>query len=143
MVLIGRKTLSGLNTNHLVIFMLIVVLFCSYFLLGCQWNAVTNTIWWQDFPCRTAPDYLSLFTQLHDGETEEVSKSDFASQLAGFMASLVTDVPSQAHWITELTKYDFGGAVGYLIASVPGMHLHRTPSVSAFICFLCVSTFLA
>ncbi|KAG1331657.1 putative Forkhead-associated (FHA) domain [Cocos nucifera] len=60
---------------------------------------------------RTAPDYSALF-----GTIEE-SKSDFAAQLAGFIASLITDVPSQAHWIKELTKYDFGGAVGHLIAS--------------------------
>ncbi|XP_060671983.1 uncharacterized protein LOC107423396 isoform X1 [Ziziphus jujuba] len=126
---------QGIACHHPKFFVLqrdnsLRVIITSANLVPSQWNAVTNTIWWQDFPCRTAPDYLSLFTQLHDGETEEVSKSDFASQLAGFMASLVTDVPSQAHWITELTKYDFGGAVGYLIASVPGMHLHRTPSVA-------------
>lgn len=104
---------------------------------------MTNTIWWQDFPRRTTPDYLSLFTQLHDGEIKEVPRSDFASQLAGFMAALVTDVPSEAHWIAELTKYDFGGAMGHLIASVPGMHSYKTSSVSAFICNMCVPAFLA
>lgn len=88
---------------------------------------MTNTIWWQDFPHRTAPDYLSLFTQIHDGEIDEDSKSDFASQLAGFVASLVIDVPSQAHWVVEVTKYDFRGATGHLIASVPGIHSYRTP----------------
>lgn len=113
---------------------------------------MTNTIWWQDFPHRTTPDYLSLFTQIHDGEINEDSKSDFASQLAGFMASLVTDVPSQAHWIVELTKYDFGGATGHLIASVPGIHSYRTSyelqsihfiPVSAFICDSILLMFLA
>nr|XP_028963423.1 uncharacterized protein LOC114826828 [Malus domestica] len=65
------------------------------------------------------------------------------SQLAGFMAMLLTDVPSQAQWIVELTKYDFGGATGHLVASVPGVHSYKTPFmldsrhfglVSAFIC---------
>ncbi|KAK9278228.1 hypothetical protein L1049_027790 [Liquidambar formosana] len=54
-------------------------------------------------------------------------RSDFAAQLAGFMASLVIDVPSQVHWIVELTKYDFGGAVGHLVVSIPGIHFYRTP----------------
>jgi hypothetical protein len=58
------------------------------------------------------------------------SKCDFAAELAGFMASLVIDVPSQAHWITQLTKYDFGGATGHLVASVPGVHLNRTSVLS-------------
>ncbi|OVA03083.1 Forkhead-associated (FHA) domain [Macleaya cordata] len=96
-------------------------------LVSKQWNSVTNTVWWQDFPRRSDPDYLSLFTHLTDGEAFEGFKSDFAAQLAGFMASLIADVPSQAHWITELTKYDFGGAVGHLVASVPGMHRQNNP----------------
>ncbi|KAL5700499.1 hypothetical protein ACHQM5_025934 [Ranunculus cassubicifolius] len=92
-------------------------------LVSKQWNDVTNTVWWQDFPLRSAPDYLSLFTSV-DEEASKGFKSDFAAQLAGFMASLLVDVPSQAHWITELTKYDFGGANGHLVSSVPGMHRH-------------------
>lgn len=63
------------------------------------------------------------------GEINIGSKCDFGAQLAGFMASLVADVPSQAHWILELTKYDFEGAAGYLIASVPGIHLPKSPSI--------------
>lgn len=47
---------------------------------------------------------------------------DFGAQLAGFMASLVVDVPSQTHWITELAKYDYEGANGHLVSSVPGIH---------------------
>ncbi|KAF6163787.1 hypothetical protein GIB67_012146 [Kingdonia uniflora] len=90
-----------------------------------QWNSVTNTVWWQDFPRRSEPDCLSLFTDLTNGEIIEGVKSDFAAQLAGFMASLITDVPSQAHWIMELTKYDFRGAVGNLVVSIPGMHMHK------------------
>lgn len=110
---------------------------------------MTNTVWWQDFPRRSAPDYTSLFTQLHDGETKQDSKTDFASQLAGFMATLLTDVPSQAQWIVELAKYDFGGATGHLVASVPGVHSYKTPfmldfrhfgHVSAFICDVCSPT---
>lgn len=81
---------------------------------------MTNTIWWQDFPLRKTPDYSALFGTL------EVSKSDFAAQLAGFIATLISDVPSQAHWIKELTKYDFGGAVGHLVASIPGLHAEKS-----------------
>lgn len=94
-----------------------------------QWNAVTNTIWWQDFPRRSAPDYSSLFTQFHCGEVNQDSKSDFASYLAGFIATLLTDVPSQAQWIVELAKYDFGGAMGHLVASVPGIHSYKAPYI--------------
>ncbi|KAI3943618.1 hypothetical protein MKX01_039246 [Papaver californicum] len=94
-------------------------------LVSKQWNDVTNTVWWQDFPRRSKDDYSSLFTQFTDGD--EGFKSDFAAQLAGFVASLVNDVPSQAQWIAEMTKYDFSGAVGHLVASVPGMHKHKNP----------------
>ncbi|XP_058102663.1 uncharacterized protein LOC131246493 [Magnolia sinica] len=103
------------------------VIVTSANLVSKQWNNVTNTVWWQDFPRRTTPDYSSLFTQLSFGETSEELKSDFAAQLAGFLAALIADVPSQAHWISELTKYDFGGAVGHLVASVPGMHMKNPP----------------
>ncbi|CAL5444302.1 unnamed protein product [Camellia sinensis] len=51
------------------------------------------------------------------------------NSLGGFMAFLVADVPSQAHWILELTKYDFKGAVGRLVASVPGIHSRRAPCI--------------
>ncbi|MBA0732104.1 hypothetical protein Gogos_016215, partial [Gossypium gossypioides] len=88
-----------------------------------QWENVTNTVWWQDFPRRREPDYLSLFS-ISYGEMNN-SRSDFAAQLAGFMASLIVDVPGQSHWIVELTNYDFTNAMGYLVASVPGMHSDR------------------
>lgn len=88
------------------------------------------------------PDYSSIFTQLGGGEIELDSRSDFAAQLAGFMASLVIDVPSQAHWITELTKYDFRGATGHLVTSVPGIHFRRTPYASKSMQFLPVSIFI-
>ncbi|XP_077212340.1 forkhead-associated domain-containing protein / FHA domain-containing protein [Tasmannia lanceolata] len=96
-------------------------------LVSRQWNGVTNTVWWQDFPRQSTPDYSSLFTHRSSGETNEDSKPDFAAQLAGFMASLLADVPSQAHWILELTKYDFGGAVGHLVSSIPGLHMQNPP----------------
>ncbi|KAE8126206.1 hypothetical protein FH972_020945 [Carpinus fangiana] len=105
------------------------VIITSANLVAKQWNKVTNTIWWQDFPRRSSPNYLSLFTQIRDRDTSKDAKSDFAAQLARFIASLLTDVPSQAHWIIELTKYDFGGADGYLIASVPGIHSYRAPAM--------------
>lgn len=38
------------------------------------------------------------------------------------------DVPSQAYWISELTKYNFEGANGHLVASVPGIHSRRSPN---------------
>ncbi|TVU14673.1 hypothetical protein EJB05_38156, partial [Eragrostis curvula] len=86
-----------------------------------QWHLITNTVWWQDFPPRTSVDYSALF-----GATEK-SESDFAAQLASFIASLVHEVPSQTYWINEITKYDFEGAGGYLIASVPGLYVQRPP----------------
>jgi len=91
---------------------------------------VTNTIWWQDFPHAPSVDFASLFPKIGDVDIHQGSKCDFAATLAGFMASLVIDVPSQAHWITQLTKYDFGGATGHLVASVPGIHFYRTSVLS-------------
>ena len=105
-----------------------------FFVLNLQWHNVTNTIWWQDFPRRKVPDCTTLFP-LFKGNANKVLKSDFAAQLAGFMAILVSDVPNEAYWIAELSKYSFSGADGYLVASVPGIHSHRslsaTPPVSS------------
>ncbi|GAB2300777.1 hypothetical protein Dimus_034813 [Dionaea muscipula] len=106
------------------------VIITSANLVSKQWNNVTNTVWWQDFPRLDSPDYSSLFTQIHEKEANEDSSVDFAAQLAGFVATLLTDVPSQANWITELTKYDFKGAMGYLIASVPGVHSYKARFVT-------------
>lgn len=97
------------------------------FSLSLQWHDVSNTVWWQDFPRLNTPNCSSLFTRLSVEEINIDSKCDFAAQLAGFMASLVADVPSQASWIVELIKYDFSGAAGYLVASVPGIHSQRSP----------------
>lgn len=99
-------------------------------LVAKQWHCVTNTVWWQDFPRLSTPNYLSLFAQFSNEEINIDSKSDFAAQLAGFMAALLADVPSQAHWIMELPKYNFEQAVGYLIASVPGIYSRRSPCIS-------------
>ncbi|KAL5795406.1 hypothetical protein ACOSQ2_000226 [Xanthoceras sorbifolium] len=128
---------QGIACHHPKLFVLqredsIRVIITSANLVAKQWNSVTNTIWWQDFPRRSAPDYLSLFIQAPIEEINQDSSSDFAAQLASFMASLLIDVPSQAHWILELTNYDFGGAMGHLIASVPGIYSCRTPSASEF-----------
>ncbi|XP_020599057.1 uncharacterized protein LOC110038531 isoform X2 [Phalaenopsis equestris] len=98
------------------------VIVTSANLVSKQWNHITNTVWWQDFPRRDAPDYSPLFATIKD------LKSDFAAQLVGFVASLITDVPSQAHWINDLAGYDFGGAAAYLIASIPGMQALYTNS---------------
>lgn len=81
-----------------------------------QWHLITNTVWWQDFPCRTSTDYSALFSKV------EESKSDFATQLVSFIAFLINEVPSQSYWINEIAKYNFEGAAGYLIASVPGIY---------------------
>ncbi|PUZ46985.1 hypothetical protein GQ55_7G126800 [Panicum hallii var. hallii] len=86
-----------------------------------QWHLITNTVWWQDFPRRTSLDYAALFG------TAEDQNSDFAAQLVSFIASMVNEVPSQAYWINEIAKYNFEGAGGYLIASVPGIHAHSPP----------------
>ncbi|KAK3144875.1 hypothetical protein QOZ80_4AG0319020 [Eleusine coracana subsp. coracana] len=85
-----------------------------------QWHLITNTVWWQDFPLKTSLDYSVLF------RAAEKPESDFAAQLASFVASLVHEVPNQAYWINEIAKYDFEGAAGYLIASVPGLYA-RSP----------------
>lgn len=105
-----------------------------------QWLNVTNTVWWQDFPCRSVPDYLSLFLESPCEEVNGDSKSDFSAQLAGFMATLLADVPSQAHWISELSKYNFTGALAHLITSVPGIHSPRSPYISNSKYFLSVSS---
>ncbi|XP_024173194.1 uncharacterized protein LOC112179103 isoform X1 [Rosa chinensis] len=124
----------GIGCHHPKLFVLqrddnIRVIITSANLVPTQWNAVTNTIWWQDFPRRSAPDYSSLFTQFSGREVNQDSKSDFVSYLAGFIATLLTDIPSQAQWIVELAKYDFGGAMGHLVASVPGIHSYKTPYI--------------
>lgn len=99
---------------------------------------MTNSIWWQDFPS-TTPDYSSLFCQTGSGGLKKNPRSDFSAQLAGFMATLLVDVPSQAHWIAELTKYDFRGATGYLVASIPGIHTYKSPILSESLKFSPVS----
>lgn len=85
---------------------------------------MTNTVWWQDFPRRANPDVLSLFDHCRR-ETHCGLRSDFSAELAGFSASLLTDVPSQAHWILEFTKYNFEHSAGHLVASVPGIHSYK------------------
>ncbi|KAK2976624.1 hypothetical protein RJ640_021426 [Escallonia rubra] len=121
------------------------IIITSANLVPNQWLGVTNTVWWQDFPRASAPDYFSLFSQSSYGERNLDTQSDFAAQLAGFMASLLADVPSQAYWILELTKYDFKGAVGHLVASVPGIHSLKAPCISESMHFLtgnqCVPSF--
>ncbi|XP_027771743.1 uncharacterized protein LOC107012650 isoform X4 [Solanum pennellii] len=126
---------SGIGCHHPKLLVLqrrdsLRVVVTSANLVAGQWCRVTNTIWWQDFPRLDIPDYLSLFTPISAVGNNGHLVSDFAAQLAGFMASLVADVPSQAHWILELTNYDFKGSVGYLVASVPGVHTSRIPCIS-------------
>lgn len=115
--------------------MLVLILLAVPYL---QWHNVTNTVWWQDFPRSITPDYLSLFRSSF-GENNHDLKSDFGAQLAGFMASLVIDVPSQAHWILELAMYSFKGAHVHLIASVPGIYSPKSPYMSQSRYYLSVS----
>ncbi|XP_043724117.1 uncharacterized protein LOC122671086 [Telopea speciosissima] len=91
-----QRKKQGVACHHPKLFVLqredsIRVVVTSANLVFQQWNSVTNTVWRQDFPRQSEPDYSSLFTQLSDGEAVLDSKSDFSSQLAGFMASLVVD----------------------------------------------------
>ncbi|KAL3512030.1 hypothetical protein ACH5RR_024747 [Cinchona calisaya] len=126
---------SGIACHHPKLFVLqregsLRVVITSANLVARQWHNVTNTVWWQDFPRSSVPDYLSLFIQSSFGVNNQDSKSDFGAQLAGFIASLVADVPSQAIWIIELAKYSFKGALVHLIASVPGIYSPRSPYIA-------------
>ncbi|KAH0895500.1 hypothetical protein HID58_045068 [Brassica napus] len=119
----------GIACHHPKLFILqredsIRVIITSANLVARQWDDVTNTVWWQDFPRRANPDYLSLFSHFKK-ETNRGLSSDFGAQLAGFAATLLADVPSQAHWILEFTKYNFEHSAGHLVASVPGVHSYK------------------
>ncbi|CAH8387494.1 unnamed protein product [Eruca vesicaria subsp. sativa] len=119
----------GIACHHPKLFILqrednIRVIITSANLVARQWDDVTNTVWWQDFPRRENPDFLSLFSHFKK-ETNRGLSSDFSAQLAGFAATLLADVPSQAHWILEFTKYNFEHSAGHLIASVPGIHSYK------------------
>eukprot|EP01018_Ginkgo_biloba_P003635 Gb_16332 [translate_table: standard] len=118
---------QGVGCHHPKLFLLhrrdsMRVIITSANLVPRQWLHVTNTVWWQDFPRRSTPDYQSLFNCRSFMEPKNIMNGDFAAQLAGFLATLVVGVPSEAHWIAELTHYDFRRATGYLVTSVPGMH---------------------
>ncbi|XP_010546119.1 PREDICTED: uncharacterized protein LOC104818293 isoform X2 [Tarenaya hassleriana] len=107
----GDRKKHGIACHHPKLFILqrvdsIRVVVTSANLVARQWNDVTNTIWWQDFPRRKNPVYLSLFGQ-HEGD---------------------------AHWIIEFTKYDFEGAAGHLVASVPGIHSYRPSHLTDSFC---------
>ncbi|XP_048603106.1 uncharacterized protein LOC106422624 [Brassica napus] len=119
----------GIACHHPKLFILqrednVRVIITSANLVARQWDDVTNTVWWQDFPRRANPDYLSLFSHFKK-ETNRGLSSDFGAQLAGFAATLLSDVPSQAHWILEFTKYNFEHSAGHLVASVPGVHSYK------------------
>ncbi|KFK25125.1 hypothetical protein AALP_AA8G069400 [Arabis alpina] len=125
----------GIACHHPKLFILqredsIRVIITSANLVARQWNDVTNTVWWQDFPRRANADVLSLFDNCQR-EPNHGLGSDFSAQLAGFAASLLTDVPSQAHWILEFTKYNFEHSAGHLVASVPGIHSYKPSYLTA------------
>ncbi|PKA65403.1 tyrosyl-DNA phosphodiesterase 1 [Apostasia shenzhenica] len=124
---------KGVACHHPKLFVLqreesVRIIITSANLTAKQWNQITNTVWWQDFPCRDGPDYTSFF-----------GRSDFAAHLAGFIASLVVGVPRQAHWIKELAKYDFARATAHLIASIPGVHSPNN-NFSGIDCFVSPAT---
>ncbi|GJX88407.1 forkhead-associated domain-containing protein [Tanacetum coccineum] len=125
----------GIACHHPKLFVLqrddtIRVIITSANLVAKQWLRVTNTVWWQDFPRRSVPDFTSLFAQSSSEEVNLNSKSDFAAQLAGFMATLLVGAPDQSHWILELMKFDFSDAAGHLVASVPGIYSPKHPYIS-------------
>ncbi|KAI3820624.1 hypothetical protein L1987_08172 [Smallanthus sonchifolius] len=131
----------GIGCHHPKLFVLqrddtIRVIITSANLVAKQWLQVTNTVWWQDFPHANVPDYVSLFAKSSTEEVNLDSKSDFAAQLAGFMATLLVGVPDQAHWILELTKFDFSNALGHLVASVPGIYSPKHPYISESLHYL-------
>ncbi|CAI7859730.1 unnamed protein product [Closterium sp. NIES-53] len=111
-----------------------------------QWQLISNTIWWQDFPrCldfprRPSPLYSSLFSPLptkpspHSASSSSPPPlaSDFASELASFIAPLVAHSPSEAHWVLSLASFDFSRASAVLVASVPGVH--RRPVALPDVC---------
>ncbi|PWA91862.1 forkhead-associated domain-containing protein / FHA domain-containing protein [Artemisia annua] len=125
----------GIACHHPKLFVLqrddsIRVIITSANLVAKQWLRVTNTVWWQDFPRGSVPDYTSLFAQSSTEEVNLNSKSDFAAQLAGFMATLLVGAPDQAQWILELAKFDFSNAAGHLVASVPGIYSPKHQYIS-------------
>ncbi|XP_010491356.1 PREDICTED: uncharacterized protein LOC104768947 isoform X2 [Camelina sativa] len=128
----------GIACHHPKLFILqredsIRVIITSANLVARQWDDVTNTVWWQDFPRRAEPDILSLFGPCRR-KTNIGFRSDFSAQLAGFAASLLIDVPSQAHWILEFTKYNFENSAGHLVASVPGIHSYKPSYLTESVC---------
>lgn len=93
-----------------------------------QWFEVTNNVWWQDFPVRGTSDFKSLFQG--EEHSDSTKNADFASQLATFIAALLTDCPSESHWVTDLADIDFSSAAGSLVTSIPGLHhplYHNAP----------------
>ncbi|XP_019084378.1 PREDICTED: uncharacterized protein LOC104709893 [Camelina sativa] len=128
----------GIACHHPKLFILqredsIRVIITSANLVARQWDDVTNTVWWQNFPRRADPDILSLFGPCRR-KTNIGFRSDFSAQLAGFAASLLIDVPSQAHWILEFTKYNFENSAGHLVASVPGIHSYKPSYLTESVC---------
>ncbi|EFJ23310.1 hypothetical protein SELMODRAFT_415650 [Selaginella moellendorffii] len=119
-----KSRMRGVGCHHPKFFLLkrskdIRVIVTSSNLNYRQWLQVSNTVWWQDFPLRNTRDYSSLFSsKITDGGERN---GDFAAYLAGFISTLVKDVPSEAHWATDLACYNFSKATVSLVASVPGL----------------------
>ncbi|KAI5075181.1 hypothetical protein GOP47_0009257 [Adiantum capillus-veneris] len=116
---------QGIGCHHPKIFLVrrsrsLRVIVSSANLTYKQWFHVTNNVWWQDFSCRQTTDFRCLFRG--ENESKSSASPDFASQLAMFLAALLADVPSEAHWVTDLAAFDFSDADGSLVASVPGLH---------------------
>ncbi|KAH7445355.1 hypothetical protein KP509_01G004200 [Ceratopteris richardii] len=116
---------QGIGCHHPKLFLVrrresLRVIVSSANLTYKQWFQVSNNVWWQDFPCRRTPAFTSLFRA--EEKSSGAVSPDFASQLAMFLAALLVDVPSEAHWVTALADFDFSNASGSLVASVPGLH---------------------
>jgi hypothetical protein len=56
------------------------------------------------------------------GVVSETGQNDFSMQLSSFVASMVADVPSAAHWALDLAEFDFSSAAATLVTTIPGLH---------------------
>ncbi|CAM6106184.1 unnamed protein product [Calypogeia fissa] len=130
---------QGIGCHHPKFFLLprkdsIRVIVTSANLTRSQWLHVTNSVWWQDFPRMDSRDYEALFCTSGIDETVLAPKhpqSDFAVHLSSFVASLVADVPSAAHWALDLAEFDFSNAAASLVTSIPGLYGCPCPPVPA------------
>eukprot|EP00850_Spirogloea_muscicola_P005027 SM000022S07241 [mRNA] locus=s22:779760:783977:- [translate_table: standard] len=118
----GSNRRPGMGCHHPKLLLLrrrdcLRVVVTSANLTASQWLNVTNTVWWQDFPRQPAPDSPGL-----------LAVGGFGAELAALLAALLGDWPAEAAcWAVGLASFDFGGAAGALVVSVPGLHPPPVP----------------